>query len=208
MSQFDQLMAELGQLGQDHETMAKALPADSGADEAKIQAAAAEGGAANEKKPGEGEGGEGEGGETVAKSFSLTLEDGTTVEAFDGEAMVKALTARIDANETATIAALNQAVGLIKGQATMLKSMGEKLQALSNGGAGRKAVLSIIDKPLVKSVQQQEQPAGMTTDQFFAKAHAAQKEGRITGGDIALAETLLNRGEQIPAHIVQRVIAS
>jgi hypothetical protein len=46
----------------------------------------------------------------------------------------------------------------------------------------------------------------MSTDVFFAKALAAQKEGRLSGVDIAVAEACLNRGEAIPQSIVARVV--
>lgn len=214
---FDKLMGELQALQADQSEMAKALPADDGKDDEKIQAAAAEGGldagAAGAGEGGEGAAGEGEGegAPQMAKSFQLTLEDGTTIEAQDGAEMVKALGNRLTATESNMAKALGGAIDLIKNQAEMMKSMQVQMTKLAGEGRGRKAVLSVVEKPvpgaastvMAKSLA----PEGVTPEVFFAKALAAQKEGRISGTDVAVAEASINRGEQVPAHIVQRVMA-
>lgn len=215
---FDKLMAELGTLQADQSEMTKALPADDGKDDANIQAAAAEGGL-DTGAVGAGEGGEdaakdGEGDgdkPAMAKSFQLTLEDGTVIEAQDGAEMVKALGDRVTAGEANMAKALGGALDLIKGQSTMIKSMQSQIAKLSNEGRGRKAVLSVVEKPApnvaATTMAKALTPEGMTSDVFFAKAFDAQKAGRISGADIAVAEASLNRGDAIPAHIVQRVMA-
>jgi hypothetical protein len=213
MSQFEKLMAELGQLSADQETMAKALPADDGKDEKKIQAAAGEGGSDGDADdaggPADGDADD-EKDMPMAKSFKFTLEDGTEVEAQDGSEMVKALSDRlyaVETDKTNLAKALESAVGVIKGYAPMIKSLQEQVSKLGGEGRGRKAVVSVVEKPapgaqpLAKS-----EPAGMSHDQFFAKALAAQKEGRLSGVDIAMAESCLNRGEAIPQSIVARVV--
>lgn len=211
MSAFEKLMGELSQLGTDQETMAKALPADDGKDEEKIQAAAEEGGldagggdagGEGKKKP-EGEGDD----KPMAKSFLIKLEDGTEVEAQDGAELVKSLQDRVEASEGNMLKAMDAAVSLIKGQGEMIKSLGEQIKKLSGEGRGRKTVVSMVEKPapVATTMAKSLTPEGMTPDQFFAKALNAQKEGRITGTEIALAETCLNRGQEIPAHIVNKV---
>jgi hypothetical protein len=209
MSQFEKLMGELSQLGTDQETMTKALPADDGKDEAKIQAAAAESGL-----DGDGDaddmGGEPDGDEddkpAMAKSFKFTLEDGTEVEAQDGSVLVKSLQDRVEKNEGQMMKALETAVGLIKGQGDLIKSMQDQIKKLSGEGRGRKAVVSVVEKPSPgEGVMAKSEPVGMSHDQFFAKAMVAQREGRISGTEIAMAEACLNRGEAIPQNIVQRV---
>lgn len=210
MSQFAKLMSELEVLGTDQEQMTKALPADDGKDEEKIQAAAEDGGleVGGEGKP---EGGapnpeDEEGKAPMAKSFKFTLEDGTEVEAQDGGEMVKALQDRIEVNEGEMIKALGTAVTLIKGQGELIKSMQGQINKLSGEGRGRKAVVSVVEKTNATEVMTKSlQPEGMSHDVFFAKALTAQREGRINGLDIAMAESCLNRGEPIPAALVTRV---
>lgn len=212
MSQFDKLMQELSGLQADQEQMTKALPADDGKDEEKIQAAAAEGGLGDGDGDDKGDKLDGDaddkGGAPMAKSFKLTLEDGTEIDAQDGTEMVKALSERVETAESNMTKALGAAIDLIKGQGEMIKSLGDQVKKLSGEGRGRKAVLSVMEKPepstMAKSHQQTE---GVSHDQFFTKALVAQREGRISGTEIALAETYLNRGQEIPAALVQRVMA-
>lgn len=222
MSDFDKLMGELTQLAADQGELAKALPADDGKDEDKIQAAAAEGGLDGGVGGGEAAGAGGEGGEggdaddegkgegaPMAKSFQLTLDDGTVIEAVDGTEMVKALGNRLTATESTMVKALGEAVTLIKGQADMIKSLSDQVKKLSGEGRGRKAVLSVVEKPapVAATMAKSQQAEGVTPEIFFAKALDAQKAGRISGTDIAVAESCLNRGQAIPENIVQRVMA-
>lgn len=213
MSQFDALMAELSALSTDQEVMTKALPADDGKDDEKIQAAAAEGGSDGDAddQGGEPDGDADDDGKPMAKSFKFTLEDGTEVEAEDGTELVKSLQERVTKTETTMAKALGQAVSLIKGQGAMIKSLQDQIKKLSGEGRGRKAVVSVVEKPapdagaatMAKSLGDK---GGVTPETFFAKALEAQRAGRISGTDIALAETMLNRGQQIPESIVTRVL--
>lgn len=214
MSQFEKLMQELGDIQTGQDELAKAISADDGADDAKIQAAAAEGGDGNADDKSEKTGGEAEGDGVVAKSFMVKLEDGTEVEAQDGTELVKSLVARLDAKESADTElkkAMETMVGLIKGQGEFIKSLTDQVKKLSGEGRGRKTALSVTDKPsatvhtdtMAKSIGTAD---GFTPDQFFAKAMEAQKSGRITGHEISVAETFLNKGQPIPPSIVQRVM--
>lgn len=210
MSQFEKLLGEIASLQADQEDLTKALPADDGKDEDKIQAAAAEGGSDGE---GDGDaddkGGPGDGDaddKGMTKSFTLTLEDGTTIEAQDGAEMVKSLQARIDQNEETMGKALASAVDLIKGQASLIKSLSERVSKLAGEGRGRKTVVSVVEKPEPGATMTKSEPTGLTPDAFFAKALTAQQAGRISGTEIAVAEACLNRGEPIPASIIQRVV--
>jgi len=205
MSQFEKLMAELGQLSADQETMTKALPADDGKDESKIQAAAAEGGSDGDADDvvGDDDGDD----KPMAKSFKFTLDDGTEVEAQDGTDLVKSLQDRVEKGEATMAKAMASAIDLIKGQAEMIKSLSDSVKKLSGEGRGRKAVVSVVEKPEPGAgTMAKSDPAGVSHDVFFAKALAAQKEGRLSGTDIAVAESCLNRGEAIPQSIVARVM--
>lgn len=216
MSQFEKLMGELQTLGTESDELAKALPADDGKDEKKIQAAAEDGGLdAGGDAAGEGDG-EPDGDECcappLAKSMKVTLEDGTAVEAVDGTALVKALQDQVGAlsgklteTETAMVKSLESAVSVIKSQGELLKSLTEKVAALGNEGRGRKAVVTVHERKDGATLAKSEQP-GLTPDEFFAKALEAQKAGRITGSDVAVAEAHLNKGLPVPAGILQRVV--
>jgi len=213
MSQYEKLLSEIASLAAEQESMAKALPADDGKDEEKIQAAAAEGGSDGgaagdgdaDNKGGKPDGDADDAGMT--KSFIVKLADGTEVEAEDGTALVKALSDRIDSTEGSMAKALASTLDLVKGQAAMIKSLSDKVAKLSNEGRGRKTVVSVVEKPEPGAgTMAKSEPAGVSTDQFFAKALKLQKEGSLSGLDVSIAETCLNRGEPIPAEIIQRVM--
>lgn len=219
---FEKLMEDL-------ELLAKAQP-DADADEdgdAKIAAAAGEDAAAEAAAASGGEGGDdadlGEDdagpdvggdddeGEPMGKSLSFTLEDGTTVEAIDGTELVKSLIHRVEITEADMTKALGTAVDLIKSQgeqlkeqSELIKSLQEQVKALAGEGRGRKAVVSVTERP---SVLKKSEPEGITPDQFMAKAIDAMRAGRLTGHDVARAESYLNRGMDVPADIVARVAA-
>ncbi len=205
MSKFDELLGEL-------ETLAKAQPAGEG--DEKIVAAAADGGGQGSGEPdgdedadaGMGDG-DGDEGKPMAKSFEVTLADGTKVQAQDGTELVKALQERIEGTETVLAKALETAVGLIKSQGEQIAALAGKVKAMGGEGKGRKAVLSVVEKPaaggdMAKSTDEQ----GMKPEEFMAKALDAQKLGRLTGIEVATAEAYLNRGQPVPASIIERVI--
>ena len=206
MSKFDELLGEL-------ETLAKAQPA--GGDD-KIVAAAAEGGGQGEGEMSEEEraaaeaaaaeaAAAGEGGK-MAKSFEVTLADGTKVQAQDGTELVKALQERLETNETVMAKALETAVALIKSQGERIEALSGKLAAIGGEGKGRKAVLTVVEKPAGTPMAKSTTEEGMKPEEFMAKALDAQKLGRITGIEVATAEAYLNRGQPVPANIIASVL--
>lgn len=200
MSKFDELLGEL-------ETLAKAQPAENGDD--KIVAAAAEGGGQVDGDKDKDDKDDGMGDNPMAKSFEVTLADGTKVQAQDGTELVKALHERIDSTETTMAKALETAIGLIKSQGEQIAALGGKVKALSGEGKGRKAVLTVTEKPAAGGLlAKSQEPEGITPEQFMAKALDAQKLGRLTGLEVSVAEAHLNRGQQVPAEIVRKVAAS
>lgn len=215
MSQFEKLMQELDTLQSGQEELTKAISADDGEDDKNIQAAASDDGDGDADNqggmPDGDEDDEGEEKEMVAKSFLVKLDDGTEIEAQDGTELVKSLINRMENSEGTMQKAMGSMLTLIKGQSDMIKSLSDKVAKLSNEGRGRKAVLTVTEKPsatahtetMAKSIGTGD---GITPDAFFAKAFEAQKAGRVTGTEIAIAETCLNKNQPIPQHIVARVM--
>ncbi len=209
MSQNEKKPAEafaalLGDLG----TLAKAMDDNAAAEggDGKI-AAAAEGDGA----PADGEPKLGEDGQPLTKSLTVTLPDGSVVEAEDGTALVKSLIERLDGTESVMAKALGAAVDLIKKQGEALtatnmlvKSLQTKVAELSNQPAGRKTVLTVHEKPAT-TVLSKSEPEGDTPEEFMTKALGAQKAGRLTGLQVSMAEAALNRGAKIPDNIVAAV---
>ncbi|MDP3327190.1 hypothetical protein [Parvibaculum sp.] len=195
-NEFDKLLAEIGDVQ-------KALPTDDDtkADDKKIEEAAIDGG---EKKDGadaaavEVE----KKGDEVSKSFEVTLDDGTKVPAIDATAILKALNDRVEKNESVVLTALTQTLDIVK-------SLSAQVAKLSDAGKGRKAVLTVHEKTAAGSEINKsavEQPTTMSADEFMGKALLAQSEGKVTGHEIAVAESLLNRGQPLPEATIKKVL--
>lgn len=210
---FDALLADLTALKDDGEAMHKSYaPADDKADDQNIVAAADDKGngdldddGTNDKtgKPVDKKEGEEA---PMGKSFDLTLDDGTKVEAFDATELLKALGARQDGVETALTKALTITVDTIKTQGDMIKSLQADVTRLANAGRGRKTAVTLVDKVDPASLAKSE-PTGMSPGEFMAKALTLQEAGKLTGLEVSRAESYLNRGLEIPADIRSKVMA-
>lgn len=210
---FDALVADLEAL-QKSQTLGEAGDdqriADA-ADDAGNEAAGAEGA----EGAGEGEDADaGEEGEVMGKSFAMTLEDGTIIEAVDGTALVKslmeenkALGAKFVEQEESLSKALTAMVETVKGQSALIKSLQDKVAALSNEGRGRKAVVSVAEKPASTPLAKSQTTEGLSGTEFMAKCEAAMMAGRLTGREVAIAESRLNNGIAVPADIVAKVLS-
>lgn len=209
---FEKLVEEI-------EIMAKAIPSNTGKDDKKIRAAADDEDKdddidldeeLNDKdkfddededelddidKDDEGKG--------MTKSLQLKLEDGSVIEAEDGTELVKALINRVENNESLLAKALEGTVKLVKSQGEMIKSLEDKVAKLSGQGRGRKTTLSIVEKQLATMTK--SDPEGISTHDFMTKALVAQADGRITGMEVARAESYINKGIPVPQEIVDRV---
>jgi hypothetical protein len=207
-SQFDGLLEEI-------ETMAKAMPAgDASTDEGdkKIAAAAADSGVeAPAETSGEGDAemddeNDGEGA-PMAKSFSLTLEDGSKVDAVDGTELVKSMMTRMEANESVLLKALTGAMGLIKTQGDMLKALGGKVDSLAKSGVGRKAVVNIAEKSST-SIAAKPAEEGMKPEEFMTKALIAQGKGLVTGQEVCIADNRLQNGVRPDEDFIRKVLSA
>lgn len=210
---FDKLLGDLEEL----QKLQKSAPADEGGpaagsdeDDEKISAAAEEGateeGAADEADTDDdSESSEGEEEAPLGKSFRFQLDSGEEVEAVDGTELVKSLMARFDSQESTVAKALGAAVDLIKSQGAALASLQNEVKRLGSEGRGRKTVVSVAEKPAPATMEKSE-PAGLSGDEFMAKALVAQAAGRITGLQVSIAEGSLLKGLAVPADIVKRVL--
>lgn len=209
---YEALLAQMGEL----QTLSKALPmpGDSDADEAKIQAAAADGKDGKDKGKGNTPDPD-EDNDLMGKSLTIQLDDGTVVEALDGTDLVKSLIQRMDTDSGATqqliagaFDALKTQAQVIQAQGTVLKSLQAELGALKAQGSGRRSVVSVAPVPPAPQPQTPQQLAkSMPADDFMAKAMSAQKAGRISGIDVAVAEGRLAQGLAVPEAIVKAVMS-
>jgi len=184
--------------------LAKALPAEADDKEGdeKIADSAATDGDSGKEADGDKDDGE----EAFGKSFGVTLEDGTKVDAYDGTAMMKSLFAEGEKTKAVIGAAFDLVKSLqstVAKQTDMIKSLQVDVQRLGKTGAGRKAVLNINDKPAGTGTA--EPKPGISSGELMTKCFAAQKAGRITSADISRVEAYLNRGLAPPDEVLARI---
>jgi len=186
--------------------------------------------AAEPEKKGEPDGDEGdmdddddedeEGEKPFGKSFGVTLGDGTQVEAYDATEILKSFDARIGSQTSelgllkAEVSALkareipsaeaieNAIVPVLEKQNDLIKSLQEQVTKLSKQGQGRKSVLNVSEKP---SAGVETRPETPNNEALMTKALIAQKQGRLTGSDVARLDAYLGRGLQAPPEIVARL---
>lgn len=208
---FDALLTDLASLKEDGEAMHKSYaPTDDAKDDKNILAAADDKGNGDldddgtDDKTGDPVAKKGE--EGLGKSFDLTLDDGTQVQAFDATEMLKALGARQDGVESAMTKALGIIIETNKLQGDLIKSLQADVTRLASAGRGRKTAVTIAEKIDPASLAKSE-PSGMDANTFMAKALSLQEAGKLSGLDVARAESYLNRGIEIPADIRAKVMA-
>lgn len=200
---FEALLGEL-------DTMTKALPAaDVADDDNKIKAAA---GAEDDDKPKLDADGKPIVAEPMAKSFKVTLDDGTEVEAEDGTELVKSLMQRFDTNEDQMVKALGGTLNLVKAQGEQLASLNvlcKALQAdlakLGNQGAGRKTMLNVHEQ--ITTLAKSSQPTGPTPQEFMVKANAAFDAKKISGIELTTCDVAIRQKEQIDPGLIAKVLA-
>lgn len=176
------------------------------------------GGAKADKEPKGGEGGEG-GEDDLGKSFQITLENGEVMEAMDATKVLETLSKSFEALESDSAKAIGVCVELIKSQQTQIDSLTASVRKLSASGNGRQAVLSIMSRGAAQPTGSDlakggeagkggEEKKGLTPTEFLAKSEQAFNAGKLAGKDLSLIETHINRGEAIPAHLIQKVSAA
>lgn len=220
--QFAQLLEQLNAETEANNTLAKALPQDDGQGDANIQAAASEGGEGSAEGADGADGSEGaqggEGGEGGEGDLNKSLQqEGGALENneefIDATELIKSLQDTQGEHSDLLAKAIPQLLGLaqsqrgmIEQQGELIKSMQTRIEQLAGQGRGRKAVVSIVDKPnpgetpLTKSLEQQ-----ITPNQILAKALDMQKEGKLTGLEVSRCENALRSGVPVPADIMARI---
>lgn len=203
---FEALLKELGDVAAEADnTLAKAIPAaappamaaagvnpeddedDEDGDDAAIEAAA------DGDKP------------TFGKSFEFVDDAGAKHEAVDATDLVKSLIARVDSVDEVLAKALTSMAGSLKAQGELIKSLSGQVQSLSGQGRGRKAVLSVVEKPAIGEMTKSQPEAGVTPEQFFAKANAAFDAGKISGKDLNVVSVCLRGNHPIDPALVQKI---
>lgn len=208
MSKFNELLAAIDAEAVEQSELAKSMPAVGAADDATVATAKGEPGAGDvaitdaEKAKKEAE-------QDLTKSLGNPEDDIEVVAVDDLIKSMGDLSQRFDENEGLMAKALGNTLNLVKAQGEMIKSLNDRVATLSNQGSGRKALLVATERAqpgehLAKSLPQQEQVA-IQPQEILAKCLTAQKAGKLTGNDVARAESQLNHGLQVDPAILARL---
>lgn len=200
-SAFQQLLGDL-------DTMAKAMPQP-----AVAGAAPAEGEDEEAKKKAAEAAAAAEGVDPMAKSFQVTLADGSVVEAQDGTELVKSLFERVDSQEDMMVKALGGTLDLVKSltsqvtsQGALIKSLQDTVAKLGAQPAGRKTLVTVHEQvsTLTKSLPQQEQAP--TREEIMAKSNAAFTAGKISGQEFTMIDVAMRSGVPLDQALVSKVM--
>ena len=216
-SEFEKLAAEL-------EVLAKAQPAT---EEDKVLAAAKEAGVDTDqigdtKNPDAEDDADGVDGpdgdddeddEVLGKSFQAVGADGQPVKAYDATDLIKSLSSRMADVEAATSGdkehlgkSLTLMADMLKSQADQIDTLQKAVVAMSKLGTGRKAVLTVNEKP--EPAMMKSAPQAMNTETFMMKANAAFNAGKISGKDLTVCDVSLRHGESIDAGLINKIFAA
>lgn len=207
--------AAAGHVEPDGDEGAAAASGDNDGDEGAAGTDSLEGAAAGADNGNNGD----EGDDVLGKSFDVMTAGGEKVKAYDATALLKSLSERMETIEGSiatneedreSIAkSLSSIADLLKSNANEIETLKKSLADMGDQGRGRKAVLTVMEKPQVGTMAKSEGASGaMGRKEFMAKADEAMKAGRISGGELSLAETYLNRGGAVPEEIVSRVMGN
>lgn len=192
MSVYDELLTELEDLAKAMPEADEKLESKSDEDEENDHAepdADDMGGPSDHDEDNEDEG--------MAKSMSVTLEDGTSAEVIDGMELIKSMQAQLDATVEGSGKVLKSVFAQLKEQAELVKSLKSEIGALKSEGRGRKtAVVSMAGAPEESMAKSMSTPSDV-----LAKCIEAQSAGRLTALDVSVAEGYVNRGMPIPDRI-------
>lgn len=201
-------------LGLELETMAKAMKdgdgdcddkakSDGAGDDKKIVAAAKDGEEISDADDKD---------KDMGKSFQMTLEDGTQVEAFDGTAAIAELVQQ-NAELRGAVEDLQKAFGaaveVIKQvreaqteQGTMIKSFGAKVSTAVSSPSGRRSMVSIIEKLSPAEAGKPRAEEGPNPLRLMAKARDLCQSGKMTWDQMSRIEAYQGRGMIAPPDIL------
>ena len=194
---FDELLKSLKQTEDDAETLAESSP-----DDDAVAAAAA---ASDVALPvGEDDDDEDDDGEEFGKSLGFGEDGEHLVDATD---LVKSMLERQEKADDILAKAMTSMVSAMGKQNNLIKSLQSQVAALASQGRGRKAMLSVNEKPNPTDVMAKSEAAGaaITPADLLAKAEAAYQAGSITGAQANTIDVCLRNHWPIDPGILHKL---
>jgi hypothetical protein len=94
----------------------------------------------------------------------------------------------------------------IKSQGEIIKSLQGEITRIGGSGAGRRSVVSLIEKPTQAAPAPTDATGKMSAEAFMAKCDSAIAAGRLSAAVGARVEAYLNRGAQLPNDLIREVL--
>ncbi len=195
---FDELLKSLKQTEDDAETLAESSP-----DDDAVAAAAADSGVALPAGEDDDDD-EDDGGEEFGKSLGFGEDGEHLVDATD---LVKSMLERQEKTDDILAKAMTSMVSAMGKQNNLIKSLQSQVAALASQGRGRKAMLSVNEKPNPTDVMAKSEAAGavITPADLLAKAEAAYQAGAITGAQANTVDVCLRNNWPIDPGILHKL---
>ena len=166
-------------------------------DDKVVKLAAEEGEEGEEDDDGEGEG------TPFGKSLGTNAAGDDLVDATD---LVKSLMDRLETTDDTLAKAMGSIVGVIGKQTNLIKSLQADMKVLANQGRGRKAMLSVLDKPdLAQTLVKSEDASAFTPADLMLKCNAAYAAGQITGVQLSKVDVCLRNSWPVDADVLIKV---
>jgi hypothetical protein len=208
---FNELLAELNQASDDQQVMAKSINADPAA--AAAAAAAPGAAAAVVETPNPEDAADGG---VLAKALddaaAVLAAGGAPADApivIDGEEIFKSLEAlggRQSVTEETLTKGLTVALGMLKTQGALIKSLNDRVEVLGGTGAGRKTMIQVQERQPLGDLAKSE-PAGMTAPEVLAKAGVAFDAKKITGLEFTALDVSLRNGQVPDAGVLNKILS-
>lgn len=133
----------------------------------------------------------------LSKSLDATLADGSKGKVIDVQVLMKSINDSRESDKAELAKSLTAIQEQLAEQGKVIKAIGEQVVRMGNAGSGRK---SVIKQPLAKSEIQPSNPG-----ELLAKCERAMYEGRLSGYELSVAETYVNRGLAVPQEIINKL---
>lgn len=133
----------------------------------------------------------------MSKSLEATLDDGKKAKVIDVQDLFKSLEATRENDKAELAKSLTALQEKMEEQGKVIKALGEQVVRMAGAGVGRK---SVVKQPLQKS-----EPKAADNNNVLAKCERAMSEGRLSGYELSIAETYVNRGMAVPQEIINKL---
>lgn len=201
---FDDLLARIEAVGEEQATMAKSMGAGEPDNDDNTDANVADASENPEDKDDKDDDGDES---KTDESMTKALAD-QGYEVVDAEELLKSISSldeRLGGHEMVLAKALKSVLGTVENQASMIKSLNDKVEKLSGSGAPRKSVLAITERRSVNDDKTDHSKQELGPSDIIAKSMSALQSGKLSGYDASRIENYVQSGQKLPADLLAQI---